>query len=75
MVKRILSGLFLAMGLVAAGAFVRDAHACPYCAQDTQGSPMARYFLIGGLVSFPFLVLGTGIYAIRRVEKAGGERR
>ena len=74
MVKRLLGGLIFAMGLVAAGAFTQEAHACPYCAQDKQGSSRARFFLIGGLVSFPFLVVGTGIYAIRRVERSGGER-
>ena len=74
MVKRLLAETTLAFGLVALGAFFQEAHACPYCAQDDQGSLVARFFVIGGLVVFPFFVVGTGIYAIRRADpRRGGQ--
>lgn len=73
MVRRFLGGSLVALGLSIAGSFFQNAYACPYCAQDQGGSPLARFFLIGGLVTFPFIVVGTGIYAIRRVDQSGGD--
>ncbi|MBZ4419192.1 hypothetical protein [Myxococcus sp. RHSTA-1-4] len=43
--------------------------ACPACAVRAPESPVRSVLLLGGLVLAPFLLVGLGIWAVRRAAR------
>ena len=56
--------------LLVLAALASDALACPYCAAQDMGDGLGTLVVIGGMILFPFAVVGIAIPIIKR---AGSE--
>lgn len=52
-----------------------DVLACPACTVRAPESPVRSALLLGGLVLAPFLLVGVGLWAVRRAARDEAEER
>jgi hypothetical protein len=49
------------------------AFACPQCALNDKAG-LGSWFILGGMILFPFVVVGGGLYAARRMAMIATEQ-